>query len=167
MPRLILMRHAKSSWGDLSLDDFERPLNGRGRASAKAMGDWMRAHGHVPDEVMCSSAERTGETCLRLGFDAPVQYRRDLYHASSEAMLACLREAKGNVVLMIGHNPGIADFAARLVSEAPKHVRFHDYPTCATLIADCCEDWANVERGQFRAIDFAIPREVIEAQKSN
>ena len=60
--QLILMRHAKSSWDDPAAADFDRPLNGRGRRSAKALGHWLRQRGWLPDRVLCSSARRTRET---------------------------------------------------------------------------------------------------------
>ena len=60
--RLILMRHAKSSWDSPGLDDHERPLNGRGCRSAKAIGAWLNDHGYLPDLVLSSDAERTRET---------------------------------------------------------------------------------------------------------
>ncbi len=59
-----------------------------------------------------------------------------LYHAGPDVMLAVLRHAKGDTVMMIGHNPGIAEFAARLVAHAPQNSEFHRYPTGATLVAD-------------------------------
>lgn len=166
MPRLILMRHAKSSWGNPGLDDFDRPLNGRGRASARAMGAWLRAEGFLPDQVLCSSSQRTGETFQRLGLDLSASYTRALYHATAEAMLEQLRGATGQVVLMIGHNPGIADFAGRLEENPPKHLRFIDYPTCATLVCDFSGPWSELSWRNGQVVNFAIPREVIEAQKS-
>lgn len=165
MPRLILMRHAKSSWSHPDLNDFERPLNARGRASATAMGQWLRDRGFVPDEVLCSSAERTGETFLRLGLDTPVSYSRSLYHASAQRIQDAVRRATGRVVLMIGHNPGIGEFAERLVKQPPQHPRFLDYPTCATLVADMECAWSEVCWDSGRVVDFTIPREVIGSEK--
>ena len=161
MPRLILMRHAKSSWDDLALDDHARPLNKRGRASAKAMGAWLRAKGYVPASVLCSSAQRTRETWTGLAFDAPVVYLDALYHASPDPMMTHLRKAGTETVLMIGHNPGIAMFAHMLLREPPAHPRFDDYPTCATMVADFEAPWPETEWKTGTCIDFAIPREVI------
>ena len=59
MRRLVLMRHAKSSWGDPGLDDHDRPLNKRGKRSAEALGDWLRAQTIVVDEALVSSSART------------------------------------------------------------------------------------------------------------
>ena len=57
--RLILTRHAKSAWDDPTLEDFDRPLNDRGRRAARALGDFMASRGYEPEEVICSPARRT------------------------------------------------------------------------------------------------------------
>lgn len=159
---LILMRHAKSSWDDLTLLDHDRPLNSRGRDSAQAMGTWLRTQGHTPDFVLCSTSQRTAETYERLELSAPVRYLEALYHASPDVMLETLRRAPAPCVLMLGHNPGIAEFASRLVSLPPHHPRFDDFPTCATLVAQIRGgSWSDVDWGDALALDFAIPREVM------
>ena len=160
MRRLILMRHAKSDWNHPGLGDHDRPLNRRGTVAAKALGDWLRNSGYVPDEVLCSSAERTGQTYLGLALDAdtPVNFSRDLYLAEAGDMLNVLRQATGSVVLMIGHNPGICELAHRLVGDPPDHIRFEDYPTGATLVVDFDTDWPDITTGTVTA--FVIPREL-------
>ncbi|MEM8577991.1 MAG: histidine phosphatase family protein [Pseudomonadota bacterium] len=151
------MRHAKSSWDDPFLDDQARPLNARGQRSAAAMGRWLRARGHVPGIAVSSNSTRTYETFERLGLDVPVRLTQALYHARAEGMMDVLVAEKATSVLMLGHNPGIADFAARLVQAPPDHPRFDDFPTCATLVLDIeTPGW-----GAGRVLDFAIPREVI------
>lgn len=159
--RLILMRHAKSSWDDPWRDDHARPLNNRGRRSAAALGDWLRSKGYVPDAVLSSDSRRTRETFAGLGLDLTPDFLPGLYHAEAEAMLDVLRDATGRCVLMIGHNPGIADFAARLVTRRPDHARFDDYPTCATLVADFPQTaWPDVTPGTADPRDFVTPREL-------
>lgn len=159
---LILMRHAKSSWDDPMLDDHDRPLNKRGRASAKAMGHWLRSSGYLPDTAVSSSSERTGQTFLHLDLDVPVHFTQALYHAGPEMMMNILRQQTSGTVLMLGHNPGIADFAHRLVVAPPQHPRFSDYPTCATtLIRFDANSWNDIGWRSGQPIDFAIPREVI------
>ena len=66
MPRLLLLRHAKSSWGDASLEDFDRPLNTRGRAASPQMGRYMAKKNYVPDHILCSTSRRTRETLAYL-----------------------------------------------------------------------------------------------------
>ncbi|MAU52687.1 MAG: phosphoglycerate mutase [Roseovarius sp.] len=162
MKRLILMRHAKSDWADPALPDHARPLNKRGRRSARALGDWLRGAGLVPGEILCSTAARTQETCARLRLPRAPRLLDSLYMAGPEAMLDALRAAQADTVLMIGHNPGIAEFAARLVATPPAHPRFDDYPTGATLVADFeIADWADLAEHTGRAADFVIPRELL------
>lgn len=160
---LILTRHAKSSWENPAVSDHDRPLNKRGRKSAPAVAHWLRNNGWLPDEVLSSSSARTRETWDRMALQArKARFLRTLYHASPENMRAELSEATEPTVLMLGHNPGIAEFASRIVCQPPHHSRFHDYPTCATtVIRFDCDDWAHVEWNSGVVLGFAIPRELL------
>ena len=161
MKRLILVRHAKSDWS-LGMADHDRPLNVRGRTSAAAIGRWLREKNLRPDQVLCSTATRTRETLDLLDLDAPARFEDRLYHAAPEVMLSSLQTARGDVVLMLGHNPGIAEFAARLVARPPGHPRFAAYPTGATLVAQLdIDSWAEARMGQAEALDFIVPRDLI------
>ncbi|GAA6191918.1 histidine phosphatase family protein [Phaeobacter sp. NW0010-22] len=160
---LILTRHAKSSWGDASLPDHSRPLNTRGKASAQAIGAWLKAQDHIPDQVLSSSSQRTRETWELMNLEADAAYADALYHASSQQMMDVLCDASGNVVLMLGHNPGIADFARRLVRTSPAHPRYGDYPTCATAVIEFdISDWGSLQWHSGRVLNFVLPRELLE-----
>ncbi|MEF3048446.1 SixA phosphatase family protein [Pseudotabrizicola sp. L79] len=166
MKRLILTRHAKSSWDDPLTPDHDRPLNDRGKAAAADLGQWLASRGYVPDEVLCSDAERTRSTFSGIAPALPgtpvLELKPTLYHAGPDVMLAVLRHAKGDVVMMIGHNPGIAEFAGRLVAQAPRNAEFSRYPTGATLVVDFAVDtWADVGFGMGTVDDFIIPREIV------
>lgn len=161
MKRLILMRHAKSSWATPGQDDHARPLNGRGKVSARVLGEWLKHNGYMPDQTLSSDSVRTRETFARLKIVCDAEFLPNLYHAGPEDMLRVLRRAKGDSVLMLGHNPGIGWFAQTLVSVPPPHPRFFDYPTCATLVAEFDIDaWEEVGTGSGKAVDFVIPREL-------
>ncbi len=167
--RLILVRHAKSSWDDPLIGDHDRPLNKRGRKSAQALGKWLAANDYIPTEVVSSTARRTLETWAGIAPSLPdgILVRRDpsLYHATSDMMLACLRNCAGSSVLMLAHNPGIADFAHRLVTKSPNHTRFLDYPTGATLVASFpIDDWKQLSLHSGESLNFVVPRELIEAE---
>ena len=168
MKRLILMRHAKSDWSATG-DDHARPLNKRGRASAPAMGEWLRAKGWMPDEVLCSSATRTRQTLDLLGLGrVPTRFERALYLAEASEMIGVLQTANADTVLLLGHNHGIAEAAHQLVQKPPAHTRFLDYPTCATsLITFAIESWEDVGRTKGTCEDFAIPREVLAASAAS
>lgn len=168
MKTLILTRHAKSSWDDLTLQDHERILNKRGRAGAKAIGGWLADHNYAPDEVLCSTAERCRETYARIAThltDAPEPVlRRRLYLAPPTVMYQSLKTAKGATVMMLGHNPGIGDFAdALLGGPRPTHPKFLQYPSGATTVFQFdIADWSDPFMGKGRVLDFVVPKDLTE-----
>lgn len=171
MKRLILLRHAKSSWDDPTADDHDRPLNGRGRRSAPVIGAWLAERGFVPDAAICSTAARARETwslvapALGAAPDAAVEPR--LYHADPATMLALVRAApeSADTLILIGHQPGLSGFARKLSAEpvAPACARaFQHYPTAAAAVIDFDVDrWDRVAWGEGRFHAFAAPRELI------
>jgi phosphohistidine phosphatase len=166
MKRLILTRHAKSSWDDPLTPDHDRPLNERGKTAAADLGQWLASRGYVPDEVFCSDALRTRKTWSGIAPALPgapvLELKPSLYHAGPDVMLAVLRHASADCVMMIGHNPGIAEFAARLVASPPKNPEFARYPTGATLVVDFAVDaWDQVQWGIGVADDFVVPSEIV------
>ncbi|MCG6902869.1 MAG: histidine phosphatase family protein [Rhodobacter sp.] len=165
--RLILTRHAKSSWDMPATGDHDRPLNARGREAAQAIGQWLADNGYAPDLVLSSDAARTRETWALMAASfatAPkVEWIADLYHASAKTMLNVLRAGGGDAksVLMLGHNPGIAGFAGMLVETPPANPRFRDYPTAATTVMDfAVENWRAADWGGGTVVDFVVPKEI-------
>lgn len=161
--RLILTRHAKSSWDDPTMTDHDRPLNARGMRSAGLVGGWLASRGDVPDEVLCSDALRTRQTwdqiAPQLGGDPQVKLKPALYHAGPDVMLAVLRGARSPVVMMLGHNPGIAEFASRLLAVPQADPEFHRYPTGATAVFTFEQPaWDQVGFGTGALLDFLAPR---------
>lgn len=166
MKRLILTRHAKSSWDDPMMPDHDRPLNERGKAAAADLGQWLASRDYVPGEVLCSDALRTRKTFSGIAPALPgtplLELKPALYHAGPDVMMAVLRHATADVVMMIGHNPGIAEFAQRLVAHPPATPDFQRYPTGATLVIDFdAPDWASVGFGSGVVADFVVPREIV------
>src|SRR5215469_4971262 len=112
MHQLHLLRHAKSSWDD-DADDHARPLNKRGRAAARLVGESLPKAIGALDLVLCSSALRARETAelVLAGFakPPPVLYEDELYLAGPERLLGRLREVDEAIesVMLIGHNPGL------------------------------------------------------------
>ena len=161
--RLILTRHAKSSWDDPLIEDRDRPLNARGRRAAVELGDFLASRGLEPEEVLCSDTQRTRETWERLA-GAVIETRPEircldaLYHASPDTMLEVLRSANASSVMMLGHNPGIAEFARQLPAHPIHDPEFRRFPTGATLIIDfAIEDWSELVPGQGSTLDFFTP----------
>lgn len=161
--RLILTRHAKSSWDDPRMADHDRPLNGRGTRAAHELGDWLASRGYEPEEVLCSTALRTRQTweataAAVLEVRPVVRFIDKLYNASPDLMLATLKTATAHSVMMIGHNPGIAEFARTLPARVPMNPDFNRYPTTATLVVDFqIDDWRDLRAGEGSVLDFFLP----------
>lgn len=173
MKKVILLRHAKSSWDDPSLDDHDRPLNGRGKASAPVIGAWLANRKHVPDRVLCSSSERTKQTVRRMRDTLPglpdPEVDPELYHASPSTMrdrLAQLPE-DCDTVMLVGHQPGLGSLVRKL-SDGQERRRcrraYEHFPTAAAAVLEFdVEDWADLDYQQARFVDFAKPRELMDA----
>jgi len=117
--RLILLRHAKAQRAAPSGDDFDRPLAPQGRSDAALIGRVLAAEGLAPDRVLLSSSRRTAETWdqVRAAFPGVQgEARRDLYHAGAHTLLAAIEgEDDADVLMLIGHNPGIHALAVALL----------------------------------------------------
>lgn len=172
MRRLALLRHAKSSWDDLSQSDHARPLNARGQRAAAQLRESFAALGLAPDRVLCSTATRTRETwdflAAGLGRGAPAaRYLEDLYLAEPEKLLTLVRQEGGTVptLLVIGHNDGLHDFALGLVgpeSELPLRDKLSQkFPTAALAVFDCpIERWADLAWQKNRLTSVRYPRDL-------
>lgn len=110
--RLILMRHAKSSWSSGASNDHERPLSKRGRRDSPKVGAELARLGWVPDAVLSSDSARTTETFARmkasLGYEGDAHFSSELYHSGIDEVRAALGELPDTVAtaLILGHNPG-------------------------------------------------------------
>jgi len=166
MKQLILMRHAKSSWPEPSIADKDRSLNDRGQANALTIGTWMAAKGLQPDQVLSSTATRCRETWagVQQGL-APVgkvEFLDGLYLATEREMLDILHGASGETVLMLGHMPGLGDFARDMRQDPPPHHdQFRKYPTGAvTVLRLHLDDWAQAQFGDADLESFTSPAQM-------
>lgn len=158
------MRHAKSAWDDPAADDFDRTLNGRGRIAAPTIAKWLVDQGHLPDTVVVSSARRTVETWERMAPFMPetatMESNPALYLASSDIIQGVLKTQTAPVVMIICHNPGIADFAVRALRNHPKHSDFRRYPTAATTVMSFDIDtWSDMIWASAAPVAFAVPKD--------
>ena len=164
MKRLILIRHAKSSWSSGAADDQSRPLNDRGHAAAVKVGNWLKGEGYIPDQVLSSNATRCAQTwegiAPALDANPEVSFQDALYLAGPQAMLDALHAATGNTVLMLGHMPGIGEFARDLRRDPPPaHEASRKYPTGAVTVLDFkVERWADVQMGTGKFVTYTAPR---------
>ena len=159
--RLILLRHAKSSWKTNASSDHERPLNKRGRRDAPTIAETLLSKGWIPELVLCSSAARTQETWLHMeGIfpgEIPIQFLPTLYHASAKTGLQTLSHTPKahQTVLMLGHNPGWESLLEVLCGESHKLTT-----TNAALLSVDAEDWveATTLSGAWTLHDILRPR---------
>lgn len=138
--KLMLLRHAKSDWSDLSLDDFDRPLNVRGRKSVDLIARYMIRSRLKPNVIICSTAVRTRETVERLinGLACPLDviYTDRLYEAGTATLFDIVRQidSANDSAMIVGHNPGLHAFSTLLMAEGQPdllgRIR-HKYPTGA------------------------------------
>ena len=123
MLTLSLLRHAKSSWDDASLEDFDRPLAKRGESAAPRMGAFMAAQGLAPELILCSPAVRARQTLdlvlPHLAGGPTVVYEDSFYLAAPSVLLARLRKIEGKVrhVMIVGHDPGMQGLALELAGD--------------------------------------------------
>jgi len=176
--KLVLLRHAKSAWPDVP--DRERPLARRGRRDAPVMGRWLRASGHVPDQVLCSTARRARETWQLaqsgLGIAPPVEFDDGVYEAAAERLLELIRRARptAGTLLVVGHDPAIPELALTLAATpvvqagavrdvAPSAVLERmraKFPTAAVAVFEFTGNWNQLTPGAARLICFVTPRDL-------
>ena len=164
MRTVYLLRHAKSSWDEPGLADRDRPLAPRGRKAAKLVARHLDREGVRPELVLCSPARRARETLDRVlaALGSPeVVFDERLYGATDRELLARIREVPETVgsVLLVGHNPGLADLLALLAGSGLD--RPDEVPTAAlaTLTFDAAS-WRDIGPGGGRLDGYVVPREL-------
>jgi len=156
------MRHAKSSWGDSSLADIERPLNGRGKRDAPKMGHFLDGQDLVPHMILCSSAQRTRDTAKGLwdgwGTETNIEFLPSFYHGGAEEFVEQISTLADEIerVMILGHNPGMEYFVEELAGA------YERMPTAAVALIV-----VDIKKWQYLSGDFEselkgywIPREI-------
>ena len=161
MKTLFLLRHAKSSWDDRSLRDFDRPLNERGLKAAPLVGGLLRKRKLYPQLVICSPAERTRQTIALVlqaaGLNIEVRFDNRVYEASTAQLLDIIREIDDDVetAMLVGHNYGIENLLAHLTGDA-RHM-----PTAALAhIALDVRAWGEAGENTGRLEFFVKPKDL-------
>jgi phosphohistidine phosphatase len=144
--RLILMRHAKSDWGDKSLSDHDRPLNRRGMEDTPLMAQWMEENDLLPDQILCSSAERTRETVelMLQAWSANPDWSmvESLYLATPDTIVSTIRSgfSGAETLMVVAHNPGITYLASMLAGKGI------DMPTAAIAVFQMTNtEWCDLD----------------------
>lgn len=165
MKQLILVRHAKSSWSNPHLKDFDRPLNERGLRDAPAMANHLKQLGIVPDSIISSAANRAEKTArimaeVLLGDADQVLSDKDLYAASAEYLLAQIKIIDNQVeqLMLVAHNPSISELLDLLVDGGAGQ----DMPTCSVAVIGLdVSDWKLVMPGTGVLEQFAGPKQLV------
>ena len=160
--RIVLIRHAKSSWANPMQSDYDRPLNERGLHDAPMMGERLKQAQVIPDLIVSSTAKRAAQTARRIaaavGYPAEkIQWQEKMYHCQPpvfEEIIFGLDDAL-QTVFMIAHNPGITDFANEMAPDVlPQHM-----PTCATFGVEMDTDhWSQYHSAKRQAFLFDYPK---------
>jgi phosphohistidine phosphatase len=159
MKILYIMRHAKSSWKDASLDDHRRPLKKRGKRDSKEMGRRLAARAIAPDYIMSSDARRAMDTATAivaaLGIPADRIHRQPaLYHVTASELQQLIHDLPDRYarVMLFGHNPTLTDFVNAFLDPPIPNL-----PTCGIVeLHFACEAWREIDTGcvSRRHVDF-------------
>jgi phosphohistidine phosphatase len=161
MKILLLVRHAKSSWDDITMKDFDRPLNERGKKDAPEMAERLKERDIRLTHVISSPARRAKRTARffaeAFGFEKEdIQLVQNLYEPTMQAFaeaVAALPDSK-DVVALFAHNPGITEYVNSLTN-----VRVDDMPTCAVFgVGTNAESWSAFSSADKQFLFFDYPK---------
>ncbi|HET98701.1 MAG TPA: histidine phosphatase family protein [Desulfurivibrio alkaliphilus] len=161
MKTLCLLRHAKSSWKEQGLNDFDRPLNKRGKRDAPEMAGRLRERAFFPQLILASPARRARKTAkvfaAALGYpEGKIVWVEEIYHADLAGLVSLLRGIEDGVarVLLVGHNPALTTLAEWLSGE-----RIGNIPTCGLLALNfSLLSWGKVEQQGGRPLFYDYPK---------
>lgn len=160
MRQLILIRHAKSSWSNPSLDDFDRPLNKRGKRDAPFMAKLFSKKKIHPDLIISSPAKRTKQTALEFAKQLAIEsenilWNDKLYLASLTTLLKIVKKFDDNVkiVILVGHNPGLTNLYNFLCKQEIDNI-----PTCGIISMKTDKNWSDISSKNFELEFFEYPK---------
>ena len=162
MKRLFLLRHAKSSWTDADLSDFERPLNERGLQVAPFMGRHIAEQGYLPQVIVSSPARRARETAelinANAGLGLKLKFDDRIYEASPGTLREVASELPDGIeaAMIVGHNPGMEGFIRHLTGQ------IEPMPTAGLAVVDLdIDSWAKIDHLTGRVVTVVRPRAVM------
>jgi len=161
MKQLLICRHAKSSWKDPELRDFDRPLNKRGKGDAPEMGRRLAAHGLQPDLIYASSAVRAVETVLHyakeIGYPVErIQFNPGQYTASVPMLLSLIQEVDQEVatLMVVGHNP-----ESTMLANYLSGLKIDNIPTSGIVaLGFAVSNWQDITPGTGNLLFFDYPK---------
>jgi len=162
MKTLLLARHAKSDWGDNSVDDFDRPLNERGEEDSPKMASYLQQCGYLINQIISSDAVRALSTAKQyrksLTPDQDLITHGDLYLASENKIINIIKNINPafNSVMLVGHNPGMTDALNYL-----SHEQVDDMSTCSVGILQFEVDrWRDIAKGSGDLLAYEYPKKI-------
>ena len=164
MKKLFIVRHAKSSWDYPELDDYDRPLNKRGKRNAPEMGQRLAKRNIKPDVMVTSPAKRAAATARRIAEEisfprSNIQQESLMYHGSIRNMIEVIRSTSdhSNILMIFGHNPGLTDLTNHLSGSD-----IYNIPTCGIAEIDFdIASWQEVGDGKGSLISFDYPKNIV------
>ena len=174
MKTLHLLRHAKSSWDDISLDDHDRPLSRRGRRAAEALAGYLVADSQDIIWILGSTARRVRETVepiLAVLKPARIVFEHRLYLASSATLLDEIRKVDEGAsrVLLVGHNPGLHELALALVEPGSREklpAITGKFPTGALASLQVSSSWRRLAPGAAKLMTHRSARDLVPPDAS-
>ena len=158
LKRLVIIRHAKSSWANALLDDFDRPLNERGKKDAPLMAKKLKEKKVNPDIIITSPAKRALSTAKKFAKVFELEKKKikkepKLYHAAENIILKICKELddKHEVVFIVGHNPGLTHFV-----NYASNLEIDNIPTTGVTIMEV-SNWNKLGKEKAKAIYFDYP----------
>lgn len=162
MKTLIIVRHAKSSWGNSGLDDFDRPLNERGKKDAPEMAKRLKKTGILPDLWLSSPAKRAISTARKFAKEfntdpKQIEKVKKLYHAYEFQIQEIVQAIpkKTNVAILFGHNPGLTFFVNEI-----SNLRTDNIPTCGVVILEI-SSWDKIGKEDAKLVHFDYPKNTV------
>ena len=161
MKTIYLVRHAKSSWKYPNLDDFERPLNKRGRKNAPFMGTILEKLKVAPDLIISSPANRASMTARviadKIGYPLEnIRYSENVYDFSANALINVIKQLDDDVykAMLVGHNPALTELSNYIGDEAISNI-----PTAGVFCAELdISSWAKIGSRCGKMTFFEFPK---------
>lgn len=162
MKEILLLRHAKSSWENINLEDFDRPLKKRGKDDSVIMGEYIKQNDLIPEYIICSDSVRTKETLKiileRIKKEIDVLYTNKIYEAEVDDILEVISQTDNRLqrIMVIGHNPGMLDTVIELTKEDFPYPKFS---TCglAYLKLDI-NNWKDIRKSKAKLEIYKSPK---------
>lgn len=160
MKTLYLVRHAKSSWKNQGLIDFDRPLNKRGKRDAPFMGEVLNDKKINPDFIISSSAKRAKKTATeiaaKIGFPLKkISFNDEIYEASMSTLVNLIKKLnnKYESVMIFGHNPGLT-----VLNNHISNNYIDNIPTCGIVALQFNKEWNELDKNSCEQIFFEHPK---------